>query len=382
MTAEVQITNSEWQMANETVANEQPAVSEAPQPTTLFAEAIIEPERWSELRFSVSGEIVEVLVESGAQVQVGEVIARLDSVYAEAAVREAEAALAMAQAHLVLAQTGPRAENIAAAESQVAAAEGNIARAVATRNQLSVSVRKAQLAAVQAQLDAIRAERRQLEANLRWAEDDGDDERAQDVREQIAVLDQRILAAQTRLEIIPRLFAAQVRAAESSVHVAEAHHTTSLAQLELAQARPRAAEIAIAQANVQKAQAALDAAHIALAHMELRAPFTGTVTQMFITRGDTVTPDRPIAILATLDRLQARTSDLLETDVVAIRPAQDVTLKVDALPEQVFLGKIVHLEAQSLLYRGDVTYPVIIELEGDTTALLWGMKALVEIAVQ
>ncbi|MGC9396391.1 MAG: HlyD family secretion protein, partial [Anaerolineae bacterium] len=346
---------------------------------SVFAEAVIEPERWAEVRFTVPGKVVEVLAQPGMSVQTGDVLARLDATHEDAAVRQAEAKLATAQAQLVLAQTGPRPETIAAAEAQVGAAEGNVARAVAARNQLTAAGREAQVAAVRAQLEAAQAERRQLEAQWQWAKDGGADERAQDLWEQITVVDQRIAAAQARLASIPDVFAAQVQAADAGVHVAEAQLAAAQAELTQTQAGPRAEEVAVAQAAVRQAEAALAAAQATLTHTELRAPFAGTVTQVLIETGNFVTLERPVVVIATLNRLHVQTRDVLENDVGYVSVGQPVTVKVDALPEATFAGYVAQIEAQGVLYRGDVTYPVIITLDTPSPALLWGMKAVVEI---
>ncbi|HNT78487.1 MAG TPA: HlyD family efflux transporter periplasmic adaptor subunit [Anaerolineae bacterium] len=373
---EVRMANSELRMTDDAPTTQPPNHLTTQPP---IAEAIIEPERWAEVRFTVPGEVAEVLVQPNQRVVAGEVIARLDPLYADVAVRQTEAALAVAQAGLAQAQAGPRPETMAAAEAQVAAAEGDVARAVAARNQLTAAGRDAQLSAVRAQIAAAQAERRQLEAQWQWAKDDGDDERAQDMWEQIVVVDQRIAAAQARLATIPRVFAAQAQAADAGVRVAEAAYTATLAQLALAQAGPRAEEVAVAQAAVQQAEVARATAQAARARTELRAPFGGAVTQVLVEPGDLVTPERAVVVLATLDRVQAVTVDLLETDVTAVALGQAVTLRADALPGQIFAGRVARIEAQAVLYRGDVTYPVVIALEGDTAALWWGMKAVVEI---
>lgn len=347
---------------------------------SVFADSVIEPERWAEARFSVPGKVVEVLAQPGMRVEAGDVLARLDATHAETAVRQAEAALATAQAGLTLAQAGPRLEVIAAAEAQVAAAEGAVARAIAQRNQWTVAERDAQVAAVRAQLEAARAEKRQLEAQWQWAKDADDDKRAQTLREQINVVDQKITAAETRLAAIPRVFTAQAQVAGAGVRVAEAQLAAVQAELALAQAGPRTEDIAVAQAAVQQAEAALAAVQAALAHTELHAPFAGTITQVYVEAGDIVTPERPVVVLATLDRLQVRTRDVLENDVSYVSVGQAVTVKVDALPETVFAGRVAQIESQGILYRGDVAFPVVVELDAPSPALLWGMKAVVEIS--
>ncbi|MFN2108411.1 MAG: efflux RND transporter periplasmic adaptor subunit, partial [Anaerolineae bacterium] len=242
-----------------------------------------------------------------------------------------------------------------------------------------VTVRDAQVATVHAQLEAAQAEKHQLEAQWQWAKESENDESAQDYREQIGVVEQKIVAAETRLTEIPRMFAAQTQVADAGIHVAEAQLAAAQAELALTKAKPRAEEIAVAQAVVQQAEAALAAAQAALVHAELRAPFAGTVTQVSIETGNLVSPELHVFVLATLDRLQVRTRDILENDVGYVSVGQPVTVKVDALPEVIFTGHVAQIEAQGVLYRGDVAFPVIIALDTPSPALLWGMKAVVEI---
>ncbi|MBN1875925.1 MAG: HlyD family efflux transporter periplasmic adaptor subunit [Anaerolineae bacterium] len=353
-------------------------------PPHIFAEAIIEPERTTDLRFTIGGEIAEVWVKPGMEVQAGDVIARLDTTRMEAAVREAEARLATAQAQLAQAKAGARPEEIAAAEAQIAEAEGEVAQAVALRDTLTGGTREAEIAAVQAELESAQAEKRSLEASLQWIVDkdprnDDDAKQERNLRQEVAAMELRIQAAQTRLNAIPLTSAGQIRAANAAILAAEARRDAALADLALLQAGPRPEDIAIVETGVQQAQAALTAAQITLARAEIYAPFDGTITQVHIEIGEQVGPEHAIAVLATLDQLQARTQDLLETDIIYVNAGQSVNLKVDALPEQTFQGHVTQVEAQSTLYRGDVTYPVIITFDGDTSGLLWGMKSVMEI---
>ena len=52
---------------------------------------------------------------------------------------------------------------------------------------------------------------------------------------------------------------------------------------------------------------------------------------------------------------------------------------MEALPDLQLSGKVVCIELQAEDYRGDVVYPVIIELDDIPAELRWGMTALVEI---
>ena len=86
------------------------------------------------------------------------------------------------------------------------------------------------------------------------------------------------------------------------------------------------------------------------------------------------------SLLATLDRLQARTVDLTELDVAQVAEGQPVAVTVDALPDLTLAGSVREIALQAGDYRGDVVYDLTVELNDVSDApLRWGMTALVEI---
>jgi multidrug resistance efflux pump len=95
--------------------------------------------------------------------------------------------------------------------------------------------------------------------------------------------------------------------------------------------------------------------------------------------GDVVAAGEVVLVLATLDQLQARTVDLTELDVARVVEGQVAVVTVDALPGVELRGRVARIGLQSEDYRGDVTYPVYVELEEDVPELRWGMTAMVEI---
>lgn len=345
--------------------------------TQIIAEGMVEPVRWGELRFTVGGEVTEIWVEVGNQVAAGDPLVKLNDTDAVLAVQEAQAALDIAQAELVLEKVEPRPEEIKAAEAKLKAAEGNLWRAAALRDQLAQAVTDAETKGVQAQLEAAQAEKRQVQFQLQLAEDDKDQERQAKLRDQIHALDLRIAAAQTRLEAIPTIFAAQLRGANAGVSAAQAQVDVAQAQLELLKAGPRPEQVAIAEAMVQQAETSLAVARDALERLTLTAPFEGTITKVYVEVGDTIAPGQIILVLAKLAPLQIRTTDLTELDVVHVTEGQPVTVTVDAFPEQPLQGHVTQIKLQALEYRGDVTYPVLIELDEVIPGLRWGMTVLV-----
>jgi len=359
-----------------------PASVEAAGDGSEIAEAVVEPERWSEVSFPINGEVAEVGVTAGEHVAEGQVLVQLNAANAALAVRDAEAALATAQAQLLLKRAGPRAEEIAAAQADVEAAQGNLWRAVALRDQLK-SGTTAELASVRAQLEAAEAERRQARAEIDWADEANDEERAKAAQERFHAATLRIAAAEARLAAQPRAAAAQLRGANARVRAAQAQMGAAQARLDLLRAGPMAEEIAMAEADVQQARVALAAARVALERTTLRAPFAGTVTQVHVEAGDAVAPGQAVLVLAALDRLQVKTTDLTELDVVHVTEGESAVVTVDALPGETFAGVVREIALQPREYRSDVVYAVAVDLaDGTDPRLRWGMTAVVQIEVE
>jgi multidrug resistance efflux pump len=345
----------------------------------VIAEAVVVPARWGELTFTTPGEVAQVLVAPGDPVAAGDRLVDLDSTQAALAVQEAEAALHAAEAELALRRSQPRPEDVTAAEAALAAAEGELAQALALQRQLTAGGTEAQLAAVEAQLAETEARRVQLLSQLRWAEGDGDDERAERLREEIAVLEREIAAHEARRAALPRAAAADLRAAQAGVAAAVARRDVAQAQLDLVTAGSTPWEIAQAEARVERAAATLATAEVALARTVLRAPFDGTVTQIRVESGDQVAPGQGVVVMGTLDRLQVETTDLLELDIPRVVEGQPALVRVDALRDQEFAGRVAQVGLRGEVHRGDVVVPVTIRLE-DEAGLRWGMTAVIEIA--
>ncbi len=347
----------------------------------VIAEAVIEPERWGELRFIVGGTVEEVLVEEGNEVAAGDLLVRLDPTAAALAVQEAESALAEAQAQLALVMAGPRAEEIAGAEAQLEAVRAALSQAMAQQDELAGGAIDADIAVARAEVTAAQAT--QLAA--RDARDDIHDR--SDERREKEDADYALYAANEALAAAQAIFKAQQNMANARLHNAattveyvSAQESVSLAELELLKAGPTLEEIAVSETIAQQAEAALAMAQAALERTELRAPFSGTVTNVHTDVGETVAPGQTVVVLAMTDRLQARTVDLTELDVAQIAEGQPVAVTIDALPELALAGSVLEIALQAADYRGDVVYTVTIELpDVSDTSLRWGMTAMVEI---
>jgi len=188
-----------------------------------------------------------------------------------------------------------------------------------------------------------------------------------------------LVAAQAQLDALQGSAGPQANAAWAGVQAAAAQGDAAQAQLDLAQARSRAEEVALAESGVRQAEAALARAQARLDRCTLEAPFDGTITALPINVGDVVATGEPLMTLATLDRLQIRATDLTELNAVYLTVGQPVTVTPDAMADHPLAGHVVRIDRQSVQHHGDVTYPVIIELDDAVPDWLrWGMTAEVE----
>ncbi len=365
-------------------ADEVPVVSEAA--GGVVAEAVIEPARWGELRFDVGGDVVEVTVQEGDVVSEGDLLARLETTEMERAV---------AQAELALNQTGVR---LGQAELKLEQLQEPPDEA---------DIRQAEHAIDQA-ADALRAAQLDLTAILNSTLFNETLEDAQELYEDLQhrydarlkmyesgeepdywLVDQakeRLDDAKLNLDRIQQQGNAQLQGTRNAVNQAQQSQQEAedaLARL-LEEADPldvKAAqkEIDAAQLDIETAELSLEEARSNLENAELAAPFAGIVVEANVDPGDTVSSSGVAFVLATLDQLQALTVDLTELDVARVTEGQTAIVTVDALPNVEIKGHVVRIGLRAVDYRGDVTYPVYVELDEDMPELRWGMTAMVEI---
>ena len=370
-------------------ATEVPVVSEASD-NKVVAEAVIEPDRWGELHFDASGDVVEVSAEEGDTVSESDVLAHLETTDLERAVVQAE--LNLNQAQLRLSQAELRLEQL-----QEPADEADI-------RQAEHAVDQAAAALVAAQLDLTAVTNSTL---LNESLEDAQElyEEMQH-RYEVRVKDyesgdqpdywyvdqaqENLDDARLTLDRIQQQGNSQSQATRNAVNRAlqsqqEAQDALDrlLEGADELDVKAAQKEIKAAQLDVEAAELALEEARSNLEDAILSAPFAGTVTKMDVDAGDTVAPGQAVVVMATLDQLTARTVDLTELDVARVVVGQPVVVTVDALPDVEFAGRVREISLQSEDYRGDVVYAVTVELtDVSDVPLRWGMTAMVEIETE
>jgi HlyD family secretion protein len=298
------------------------------------ANGVVQPVQKINVSPNREGHVVAVYVEEGEQVTQGQLIARVSNQEAQAQVNQYQAALAKAEADLALKRSGSSPNEIAAAVARVATEEANVAQAQAKLQQAQTDRDRYQALLVQGavslkQFDDFLTEEREAQATLR--------------------------AAQSRLT----------------------EQRSNLANL---QSGTRPEEIAQAEASVAEAKEQLRYYTIQLAETQIRAPFAGTITRLFIQPGDFVTPttatssgdgatSASIAELSNGIEIEAKVP---ETSISQIRVDQKVEIHSNVNPDHVFQGRVRLIAPRAVTENNVTTFRVKITLQTGLDALKLG----------
>jgi HlyD family secretion protein len=231
----------------------------------------------------VGGRIVELKVDEGHRLAVGDLIARLDTKDTELAVQRAEAERDQALAQLHLLQAGARAEDIRQAQAQLESAEADVRAADA-----EVQASTADLQRFEALLQANAGSRKQR-----------DD------------------AATRRDVAVARANAARERARAAR---------EALAKLK---AGSRVEEIAAGRARVAVVDAQIASLKKALSDAVLSSPVAGVVTSKLVDLGEVIAARTPVVVVTDLDHAWANVY-VDEPVVPRLRLGQKIALVTDA----------------------------------------------------
>jgi membrane fusion protein YbhG len=231
----------------------------------------------------VGGRVVELKVAEGDRVNVGDLIARLDTADTQLAIRRAEAERDQAVAQLRLLQAGARAEDVRQAAAEARSTD-------------------AEVRAAEAELQNADADLERFDALL---------------KSNAGSRKQRDDAATRRDVASARLQAARDRARAADENVARLR------------AGARAEEIAAARARVSATDVQVAALQKSLADAELKAPVGGIVTSKLIDAGEVVAARTALVVVTDLDHAWANVY-VDEPIVPQLRLGQTLALVTDA----------------------------------------------------
>lgn len=349
----------------------------------VSATGVLVPEKFATLSITSAGVVAEVLVEEDDLVSTGETLLRL----------QGEENLAAA---------------ISAAEYEVAAAEHDLdslykdtdlraAEAHQAMIQSRQAVKDAQqylnnlhAPASQADIDQAKANLLLAQIRLNKAEKDFKPYEKKSENNKIrAALFAELAEAEQIHEGTLRRYNNLIGNA-SELDIAEAQADLALAEEQLAVAErdyeiyshgPDPDEVKIAEERVANAQVQLAASQSTLTDLELSSPFGGTVSEVYIKKGEWIAPGQPALLLADLENLRVETTDLNEIDVARVSIGDTAIITFDALADVVVEGTVVRIASKASEGSG-VNYTAVIILDELPDDILWGMTAFVDIEVE
>jgi HlyD family secretion protein len=372
----------------------------------VTASGTIEPIRSVNISPKNAGRLVELYVEQGDSVTAGQLLARMESRDISAQRTQAEGRIAQIQAKLqeLAAGDSNRDNDIAAsrvdqARSDLAAAESRLGEALAAFNNAtglrgqqrdSVSEGEAQLTETQATLNLARSQfKRNQKLALEGAisRDRLDELQATVLRAEANVARAKAVANRVQQGISrveSDIAAAQSRVRQAEISVSQAQKRIAQSQLELDRslAPRRPEQLDQTRAELTQAQGQLQLIDVQQSDTEIRAPFSGTITQRYAQPGAFVTPTTAASstasatstsIVAIAEGIEV-IANIPEVDVDQIKPGQAVEILVDAYPDQPFQGK-VRLIAPAAIKEQNVTSFQIRVSVLDSKLLRSGMNA-------
>jgi HlyD family secretion protein len=264
----------------------------------VTASGEIKPRNYVNIGANVMGRITEIYVKEGDRVRKNQVLAKLESVQAQADLQAQQAALNSALAESAAAEAGLRAmdENL-----RTAAAGVDRARAELERAKL-------------------------------------DYDRAAQLFQDKLVAKQEFDAKKTQYEAL----AAALREAEAR-----------LSQMK-AQREQTAAQLAAAQRRVAQVRAAVDRVADVLQKHSAISPIDGIVTNLPVRVGETVVPgvqNSAASLIMTIADMSVITAEVKvdETDIVNVKLDQVADVTIDAMPNRVFKGRVIEIGNTAIL---------------------------------
>jgi len=286
--------------------------------------------RHVELPFNASERVAEVLVEEGAQVHKGDVLARLDTRRLQPQLAQATAQVLAQQQIVTRLRRGNRPQEIAQARANVQSAQAEAIQSRAQANRLEGLFEKSQGNAVSGQ-----------------------------DREQ----------------------------AQAAATVAEARLDVARKALDLMLAGARQEDIAEAEARLQGLQANLALLQQQFNDAELIAPMDAVVRTRLIEPGELASPQRAAFSLAVVDPKWVR-AYVSSTALGAIQPNMQATVNVDAFPGRNFAGWVGFISSsaeftpksvQTEELRSSLVYEVRVFVKDPQNELKLGMPATVHL---
>jgi len=264
----------------------------------VSASGEIKPKNYTNLAANSQGRIAQLMVAEGEYVHKGQVVAKVESIQAQADLEAQQANVASSEADAAAAEIGLKAQDDAVAMQQATIARTQSQVELAKLNfQRTADLWEAKVIAKQ-EYDQKRAEYDQQQAALR--------------------------EAQMRLQQL----GTQRTQTQASINSSQRH---------------------VAQAKAQMSRVA-----DVLAKYDVIAPLDGVVTNLPVRLGETVVPgvqNSAASAVMTIADMSLITAEVKvdETDIVTLKLGQAAVVSIDAVPDQTFPGHVIEIGNTAIL---------------------------------
>jgi HlyD family secretion protein len=164
---------------------------------------------------------------------------------------------------------------------------------------------------------------------------------------------------------------------KTSIDTQKTNINTAIANVTASQASINAYKIALQKAQdsqIEQAQANVDLYQSQLQDFYLRAPMDGTITQVNIKKGETVSMGQPAITLLSTNPFQIKVY-IYEQDIVNVKVGQDVKIDLVAFPKQTFNGKVLLIDPAETIIDNIIYYQVTIDFPNQPENIKSGMTA-------
>lgn len=163
--------------------------------------------------------------------------------------------------------------------------------------------------------------------------------------------------------------------------ISENEYENAYKQYELAliESGDKKDEIRSASKGLTQAEIAVKTAKMKLEKTEIKAPFSGIITDIQVSPQEHIVNGRDLFILVNISRIQVHAT-VLESEIGKMRKGREVILRFSAYPDKVFEGKVKSISP--VVNPEDKTCKVIIDVANPEEEIKPGMHAEVEIAAE
>ena len=323
-----------------------------------------------ELTFRTGGVLEEISVEADAQVQEGDVLARLETSDLEQAVAEADVEVQLARQELAEVQDGPDDDELADARAALRDAQLDLEFAQDSYERTPGS-----------KSDAVDRDKAQFD----WYVGNYQSKKAAFENGNLSQTDHdhamnSMISAEGRWKAaINRALIDEVQA-EDKVNQARDAVNQASENLQLLESEPLTDTLTRAVLAVDQAVLAHERAVAELDGAQLYAPFDGAVMDVGATAGEQVGSNTSILTLAKLQEPLVRFW-VEEADMISVAVGHSVNIVFEAWPDNTFTGQVVRVDPALVTVDG---IPAVqawarLDLSSQETNLLSGMTAEVEV---